>query len=372
MNEMRSDREQNKRCLAVTVTDPGQRTVMDVLRREMRLTKTQISRAKFREDGICRNGFRVRVSETVKPGDQITFLLEDPKAGAEDGEICRKTGKTAVLSELPVIYEDEDILITDKPAGLAVHPSHGHHGDTVRDILEMKEKDKGKSVSLHVVGRLDKETSGLLLLAKHSVAAARLSRPGHVRKEYEALVQGTIAEETFTIRFPVRKKPGCLNRMEAQVPEGEAEKTEETQGTQTGDLHKLQGDVQTADRDGKEGWKAACTHCTVLPCYPGFTHILCRPETGRTHQIRVHLAAAGHPLLGDLIYHDRTEPVHVSIAAAYPAKEPKRAALHCSRMQIIHPVTGTVLSFAAPLPEDMAWLIKKTVPAAQLLPGFPE
>ena len=361
--------KQNRRCLVFKVDDDLYKNVRETLKKAG-MTDRQISRAKYREDGICLNGRRVRVTEPVKAGDEIRFLLEDPRKetgedqrigernvpecarGAEMDEAPRGKRRDAGFMKPSKIYEDEDILVVNKPADMAVHPSHGHHGDTVTDLLQETEPDAA-GVCWHVVGRLDKETSGLLLLAKHAVAAARLSKRGRVEKEYEALVCGCVGSDELTIDLPIRKRDGYLNRMEAVKP----------------------------DASSVEDAKRAVTHVRVLGRGKALTLVRCILQTGRTHQIRVHMAAVGHPLLGDRIYGETAEEMYARSPAerneepecgknaepfgekkAEPSAEKRtdpagkrmtRAALHCVGMRLVHPVTGEHLSFEAPLPEDM-------------------
>lgn len=273
------------------------------LRKEMKLTQRQIRQAKYRESGICVNGIRSRISYMLKPGDLVSVLLEEESL--ESTQLISGTG------ELEVLYEDEDILAVNKPAGIVVHPSHGHYEDSLSNMAAGYFRERGMAVKIRPVGRLDKDTSGIVLFAKNQVAAARLSgqkASGIYDKEYLALVQGIPAVHKNTICTDLAKDADSLMKMKT---------------TENG-LH-------------------AITHYEVLQEFGIYSLLRISIDTGRTHQIRVHMASIGHPLLGDHLYGtDR------SIG---------RTALHASFCRFVQPFTEEAIEISAELPGDMKELL---------------
>lgn len=308
-------------------------TLEKILFQRLGLTVRQIRRSKFREDGICVNGQRSRVSTVLKDGDLVTVQIGDlPKAEEYSGspEEAGSFGEDL----LQILYEDEDILAVNKPAMMALHPAHGHYGDTLSDAVRQYYAQQMIALTVRAVGRLDRETSGIVIFAKNAVAAARLFRakqryrgsgeadqnrnPVSDReflKYYLVLAEGSFAEEQFETDLPVRKAASVLNRMEA----------------------------------GNHlcGAKPAKTCFRVLRHFPeGYALLEALPVTGRTHQIRVHLSASGHPLLGDRIY------------GGIMDQGISRAALHCHKAVFCHPVTGEPLVLQAEPPEDFRKLMQ--------------
>ena len=276
-------------------------TLESFLKRELQLTARQIRQAKFREQGICVNGKRSRVNEMVKTGDCIEVLLETAENGSSHLVPCRQ--------KLSILYEDEDLLIIDKPAGIVVHPSHGHYNDTVSNMLVSYFAQSNQNVCIRSVGRLDRETSGVLVFAKSRAAAGRLARQrenGIFVKTYLAAVEGVFEDQTGTIRQKIKKMPGTLMKM-------------------------------TVSDLGKE----AVTHFRVLGCKSQISTVLLTLETGRTHQIRVHMKYLGHPLIGDQLY-----------GTGYDGLE--RAALHAWKVELLQPFTGERIVAEASVPEDMS------------------
>lgn len=167
-------------------SDSAISTVGQVLRAQGHLTKKQISRAKFLPDGIQKNGIRCRITEFVLPGDEIQVCLETAETASEQLV-------SGDFSSLEILYEDQDILAVNKPAGMLTHPSGAHYADTLSNLIAAYFQNKKASVRVRPIGRLDKETSGIILFAKNQVAAQRLQaqREEHVfRKEYLAVVAG--------------------------------------------------------------------------------------------------------------------------------------------------------------------------------------
>ena len=203
---------------------------------------------------------------------------------------------------LDIVYEDEDLIVVNKQRGLVVHPAPGHHcGDSLSGIGGLRRPG--------IVHRIDKDTSGLIIAAKndfaHQALSAQLSDHSLCR-EYEAVVRGSFKEDSGTVDRPIGRHPVDRKRM-----------------------------AVTAKNS-----KPALTHWQLLAAYKGYSHILCRLETGRTHQIRVHMASIGHPLLGDYTY-----------GAPSPDKGLEGQCLHARRLRFVHPRTGVQLCLETPLPD---------------------
>ena len=314
---------------SVTAQEAGQ-TVEEILHRNLGLTKRQISQAKFRTDGICVNGIRSRISRLVREKDEVLVLLEEKSISS--GHLLPFEGK------LDILYEDEDLLAVNKPAGLVVHPSPGHYEDSLANMLIHYFKSRGEMVKIRPLGRLDKETSGVMIFAKNQVAAERLQeqrKTGVFGKEYLALVQGHLKERKGEIRIPIRKMPGELMKMEA-AEEGKDAWTEY--------------EVAEEYRILKEA--RAIAECNDLKEYKipeFFSLVRLKLQTGRTHQIRVHMAWLGHPLLGDQIYGTARDSRDGAAG---------RAALHAARVWLEQPFTKENLVIEAGFPADMQRILR--------------
>ena len=222
--------------------------------------------------------------------------------------------------DLDIVYEDADVLVVNKPAGLVVHPAHGHYSGTlVNGLLAHCHDLSGINGVLRpgIVHRIDKDTSGLLMIAKndeaHQSLAAQLKEHS-VKRAYYALTHGVIAEPEGLVDAPIGRHPTDRKKMS---------------------IHSKQG------RD-------AITHYRVLERFGAYTFIECRLETGRTHQIRVHMASIGHPLLGDEVYGPARQPFSL-----------EGQTLHAGVLGFIHPRTGEYVEFSAPLPAYFEELLEK-------------
>ncbi len=249
------------------------------------------------------NGKQVKASFKVSEGDFISF--EAPEAV-----------ESMILPEdipLDILYEDHDVILVNKPKGMVVHPAAGHYtGTLVNGLLyHCREDLSGINGVLRpgIVHRIDRDTTGVLIACKNDMAhnsiAAQL-KEHTITRRYEAIVHGVIKEDEGVVDAPVGRHPRDRKKMCVNYQNG----------------------------------KTAVTHYRVLKRFQGFTHIECRLETGRTHQIRVHMAHLGHPLLGDAVYG--------------PAKCPyalEGQTLHAGILGFLHPRTGEYLEFRAPRPE---------------------
>ena len=256
--------------------------VSHFLRTQAGLTKKQISQAKFRPGGVQKNGQQCRVTETAYPEDQITVCLETNNV---DSAQLESAPAPQFLPELAILYEDQDILAVNKPAGIVTHPSGSHYSDSLSNQVAAYFRSKGEPTKVRSIGRLDKETSGILLFARNQTAAARLQKQREneiSEKTYLAAVSGSMPEDTDGAfhRITTPLAPDPKNRLKMVIsPDGSL-----------------------------PGSKPAETLYSVLKSTaPGSmisaSFVMLRLKTGRTHQIRVHMASLRHPLLGDSLYH---------------------------------------------------------------------
>lgn len=263
-----------------------------------------ITNLKKQPESILRNGIWAYVNEVLEKDDILEVFVTE---GTSSENIVPTPMK------LEIVYEDADILVLNKLAGLPVHPSQNHFTDTLANGVMAYYESQGIPYVFRCMNRLDKDTSGLVLLAKHMVSGAMLSamvQKRQIKREYIALVAGK-TPETGIIDKPIGRVEGST--IERKIDE-------------------IKG-------------KRAVTHFTTLAFdeEQNVSRILLWLETGRTHQIRVHMKSEGHPLFGDYIYWPED-------------KKMKRQALHSYRLTFEHPVTGEHLVFTAEPPEDMQWL----------------
>lgn len=276
------------------------RTVRDVIKDNFRLVSHDISRAKYdTPNGITVNGRQVRVNYILRAGDVVKVSLAD--------QLSEKTVPTQ--GPLEIVYEDQDIIILNKPAGVVVHPSHGHFSDSLANYLCWYYKMNNDPHEIRTIGRLDKDTSGLIAFGKSRTAVARMveqAEKGTRRKVYYALVEGTFDHQKGTVDVPIEREF-----------EGEMKRIA----------------VETGDR--------AVTHYEVVRQYEDYSLLKLQIETGRTHQIRVHMSYIGHPLLGDSLYGNG------------PISGMNRAALHAGFVQFYQPFNGNSIRIGVKMPTDM-------------------
>lgn len=262
-----------------------------------------IAHLKRTENGIMKNGKWDWVRDILHTGDVLQITLVETESS--ENIVPRQL-------PFPIIYEDDDLLIINKPANMPIHPSQGNYENTLANAAAYYFTEKGEAFTYRCINRLDRDTTGLLILAKHMYSASLLSnmvKDRAIHREYLAVVTGTL-NGTGTINAPIGRVEGST--IERGI------------------------DFENGDY--------ACTHYQALEQKNGHTLVSIHLETGRTHQIRVHMKHIGHPLPGDFLYN----PDYSNI---------KRQALHSHRLSFKHPVTGVDMDFTAPLPEDMAHII---------------
>lgn len=270
--------------------------------KEQDISKTALTDIKFKGGSIFVNDREENVRFKLNRGDVLKLFFPPEE---------RSEGIKAEDIPLSVIFEDEYLLVASKPAGMNTIPSREHPNGSLANALLGFYDRAGIKATSHIVTRLDRDTSGLVLIAKHRHIHHLFSeaqKRGTVKRTYEAFAGGCLTADAGKIEEPIGRKSDSI-----------------------------------IEREVRQDGKYACTHFKVLNRFDGFTHMELRLETGRTHQIRVHMAYIGHPLLGDDLYGGDTASI-------------ERQALHCRRLTFIHPFTREEMTFTAPLPEDMSKL----------------
>lgn len=283
------------------------RTVKEILRGRLGLSSALIKHLKFLENGIMLGEEKVTVRRTVSTGDVLSLAVED-----------RSMGEALTPTDIPlsIIYEDEQLVIPNKPPFMPTHPSHLHHGDTLADALSYRYRNCDIPFVFRPINRLDRNTSGLTLIARNRISAARLTeamRSGRIKKQYLAVLSGTPTQREGLIDTYMRRTAKSIIVRE-NCGEG-------------------------------EGGDRALTRYRVLFSSGEHCLVLASPITGRTHQLRVHFAGLGCPIVGDDIYGS----THTLIP---------RHALHALTLTLPHPTTNEDMTVTAPLPEDMQSLIR--------------
>ena len=289
--------------LRVTAALAGEK-IDTLLRRELHLSGTVIRRIKWLEDGILLDGVRAITGQRAAEGQVLSVRLADP---AHRGSMVPAPGP------LDIVYEDGDLLVLNKAPGVTVHPGPGHYADTLCNFIAYYYKEQGITADVHPVQRLDRGTSGLMVVAKHPHAQERLKGQLHTpafRRVYLAVCDGTPEPPAGVVDVPIGRVPGSLV-------------------------------ARWADPAGQR----AVTRYRTLDAGRGRALVELELDTGRTHQIRVHMAHLGCPLTGDFLY-GTEDPGLIS-----------RPALHSARLSLLHPVTGARMEWTQPLPEDMRRLV---------------
>ncbi len=313
-------KEQEKFQFRVADSENGMRVDVFLSLQNISLSRSQIKRV-VNEGLVWVNDLKVKAGHRLKEGNTVVLLKEEPKT-------------YDVLPEnipLNIVYEDKSLLVVDKPAGMVVHPAVGNYQSTLVNALLFHCTDLsgiGGVLRPGIVHRLDKGTSGLMVVAKSDEAHRGLAEQFEkhlVKKVYKTLVYGDVSGEEDVIDSPVGRHPSDRKKM------------------------------STKSRSGKE----AITRWKVVERYGAITLLNVAIETGRTHQIRVHLNASGYPVIGDTVYGSpkRVNSINDSFLRAR-VKAMRRQALHSAMIGFLHPITGDYMEFSSPLPDDMDSLCK--------------
>ena len=263
------------------------------------------------EGNVLLDGKPAKKNDRLEPGQTVSVTIPEPKP----------VDVTPTEMQLDIVYEDEDVAVINKPKGLVVHPAAGHQDDTLVNglLYAMGDSLSGINGELRpgIVHRIDKDTSGLLAIAKNDLAHAVLAsqlKDHTMARTYEAIVCGNLKEDSGTVDAPIGRHPTDRKKM------------------------------CVTQRNSKP----AVTHWEVVKRYRGYTHIRCRLETGRTHQIRVHMAYIGHPILGDTVYGHKK-----------PELGQSSQCLHAGALCFRHPRDGRPILVFAPLPDYFQQVLEK-------------
>lgn len=273
------------------------------------LTRSQATRL-IESGEVAVNGRAVSKSYKLAGGEDVAVTLPEPEP------------VEAVPQDIPldVVYEDADVIVVNKPSGMVVHPAPGHPDGTLVNALLYHcagtLSGVGGALRPGIVHRIDRDTSGLIIAAKNDAAHQYLSAQlaDHtLARTYECIVVGALREDRGTVDAPIARHPTDRKRMAVVA-----------------------------------GGREAVTHWEVIARYPGYTHVRCRLETGRTHQIRVHMAYIGHPILGDTVYGAKKEVPGLT-----------GQCLHAVGLRFLHPRTHEVVELSCPLPEEFTRMLQK-------------
>ena len=273
------------------------------------LTRSQATRL-IESGEVAVNGRAVSKSYKLAGGEDVAVTLPEPEP------------VEAVPQDIPldVVYEDADVIVVNKPSGMVVHPAPGHPDGTLVNALLYHcagtLSGVGGALRPGIVHRIDRDTSGLIIAAKNDAAHQYLSAQlaDHtLARTYECIVVGKLREDRGTVDAPIARHPTDRKRMAVVA-----------------------------------GGREAVTHWEVIARYPGYTHVRCRLETGRTHQIRVHMAYIGHPILGDTVYGAKKEVPGLT-----------GQCLHAVGLRFLHPRTHEVVELFCPLPEEFTRMLQK-------------
>ncbi|HJB47599.1 MAG TPA: RluA family pseudouridine synthase [Candidatus Mediterraneibacter surreyensis] len=264
-----------------------------------------LTQLKKMPESILINGVWSYMRTPLKSGDILTVHIKETESSPNI---------PPVNLPLDIISEDEDIIVVNKPAGMPVHPSLNNYENSLANALMYYYQEQGKPFIFRCTNRLDRDTSGLTVIAKHMVSSAILSNMGvrhEITREYLAIVRGELIPEEETVDAPIGRAESSLIERKIDFEKGEH----------------------------------AVTHYHVIEEKNGHSLVSLTLETGRTHQIRVHMKHIGHPLIGDYLYNPDMEFI-------------SRQALHSYRLSFSHPITGEQMDFTAPLPEDMRRVLR--------------
>ncbi len=287
-------------CLNYTIQE-NDKSVKEILKNCLNFSSRLISRTE-REGKILLNGKVVRAKKRVFEGDVLTVLFEDEKDDEYD----------PIDIPLSILYEDESVLVVDKPPFMVVHPTKSHFYDTLANAVRFYFNEKNLKCKIRLANRLDMNTSGIVIIAKNSFIhneLAKQMKSNTVEKYYYAIAEGIILEDKGTINAPIDR----INEEDIK---------------------------RAVTSKGKE----SVTHFEVVKRFNDMSLLRLKLETGRTHQIRVHLEHIRHPILGDTLYNKESTLIN-------------RQALHCAEMSFIQPITKEKITVKAPLPDDFLAVI---------------
>ena len=290
-----------KKCIEYTITEPYTGCTVEEFLKSRGYSHRLVVYLRNTEGSLTVKGQPVYTIHRLQPGEVLKVVLTEDNPS-----------RSIVPVNLPlsIVYEDEDILVINKEAGVPIHPSQGHHDNTLANAVAWYYSQKGETFTDRAINRLDRDTTGLLILAKNALSASILSaqmKKREIHRTYQAIVKGVPIPESGTIDAPIARKEGSAIERCVDFEKGER----------------------------------AVTHYRVLDSRNDYSLVQLSLETGRTHQIRVHMGYLGHPLLGDYLYYPDFSRI-------------KRVSLHSYALSFTHPMTGSPLTFRAPLPEDMA------------------
>lgn len=283
----------------IAETDSGLRVEQFLRRRGY--SAQNLACIKRMPQSVIVNGIHYYMRDTLSAGDLLSIRIQETECS-----------KNIPPSDIPlnIVYEDEDIVIVNKPAGMPIHPSINNYENSMANALAWHYKSQGKPFIFRCCNRLDRDTSGLTAVAKHLVSGSILSAMScrrQINREYLAIVKGEVFPPSGTIDAPLSRKPGTIIERCVDYEHGET----------------------------------AVTHYRTLSAKNGYSLVSLHLETGRTHQIRIHMKHIGFPLIGDYLYNPDMSRI-------------SRQALHSHRLSFIHPITNEPVEFTAPLPDDMA------------------
>mgnify|MGYP000932406080 FL=1 len=285
--------------------DYSGKSIKEILQQHFKMSERLINKLKL-ENGILLNNQKRFVNTVVNQDDVIKIIIPSEKSD----------NIVPTPLDLDIVFEDDDILVVNKQPGIPVHPCQSNYSNTLANGIVYYWLKKGSSFVYRPVNRLDKDTSGLMIVAKNPYAHQQLAEQiinRVLKRTYIAFVQGNMEDESGTINAPIQRKPGSI--MERMV-----------------------------SNDGQR----AITHYKVLRRFKEYTKLEIKLETGRTHQIRVHMSHIGHPLLGDGLYGQENQDLIL------------RHALHSASLNFYHPVSKKEMKFFQTIPEDMQRLEEKS------------
>jgi len=288
------------RIIEYIITPENEGLTIEKYLRRMGFTRQSLVRLKKTDRNVVIDGEWMHLNHILKAGEKVTVTVTEEESSEK---------VVPVDLSFPVVYEDEDIVVVNKPADMPIHPSLNNYENTLGNAAAYYFACKGEKIVFRCINRLDRDTSGLTIIAKHYLAAGILSdmmKRREIKREYIAIVEGEDIADSGTVDKPI-----------GRVGESTIER---------------QIDYENGEN--------AVTHYRVLKRDKGLAKIALNLETGRTHQIRVHMKSIGHPLIGDFLYNPDSSIMN-------------RQALHSARLDFEHPITKERLSFTAEIPEDM-------------------